>query len=278
MSAMTTLSRRSFAASLSAASLAGALHAAKPNYKIGVQLYSVRQVAAKDLPGTLAGLKKAGFEGVEFAGYYNHSAADIKKFLADNGLLCCGTHTALESVMGDKLKETVEFNKTFGNNKLIVPWIDEKFRANKQGWLDMARKFNEISDRANELGAQVGYHNHDVEFKPMEGALPWDLFFGNTKKEVIMQVDTGNCMHGGADPIPFISKYPGRAWSCHIKEYSKTKEGALIGEGDMKWPQFLAACQKVGKTQWFIVEEESGKYPGLEAVSRSITNLKRLLA
>lgn len=66
----------------------------------------------------------------------------------------------------------------------------------------------------------TGYHNHFTEFAPLDGEMPWDTFFGNTKKEVVMQLDTGNAMHGGADPVPFLKRYPGRALTVHLKEYA----------------------------------------------------------
>jgi sugar phosphate isomerase/epimerase len=73
-------------------------------------------------------------------------------------------------------------------------------------------------------GLQTGYHNHAIEFQPFEpgGELPWDTFFGNTNPQVIMQFDTGNALHGGADALPFLKRYPGRAKSVHLKEYDPT--------------------------------------------------------
>jgi sugar phosphate isomerase/epimerase len=245
--------------------------------KIGVQLYSVRQLAEKDTAGVLAGLAKAGYDGVEFAGFYGHSAADLRKILDANKLLCCGSHTPMEKMLGDEFMKTVEFNKTIGNDKLVVPWLPEKYRSSKQAWTDTAKMFNELSDKCKAQKMRLGYHNHEMEFKAMDGEMPWDTFFKNASKDIIMQVDTGNCMLGGGDPIPYIAKYPGRATTVHVKAFSKTKKDPLIGEDDVDWKKFLASCEKVGKTEWFIVEEESSAYPGLQAVEKSIVNLKKIL-
>ena len=221
---------------------------------IALQLYSVRKDCEKDLPGTIAAVAKMGYQGVEFAGYYGRTAKDLKKLLDDNGLKCVGTHIALETMLGDKLKETVEFNKVLGNKYLICPWMPEERRKNRAGWLECAKLFNEISDKVKPEGMMVGYHNHNFEFKPFDGEAPWDSFFGNTHKEVIMQFDTGNAVEGGGDAIPFLKKYPGRAITVHMKEYSKTNPDALVGEGDMKWKELFHLCETIAGTEWYIIE------------------------
>jgi hypothetical protein len=99
---------------------------AKRQAPIGLQLYSVREDCKRDLPGTIAAVGKMGYDGVEFAGYYDRSAEDLRKMLDDNGLVCCGTHTGLDTLLEDNLAKTIEFNKTLGNKYLIVPGLPEK--------------------------------------------------------------------------------------------------------------------------------------------------------
>ncbi|MCY3018913.1 MAG: sugar phosphate isomerase/epimerase [Planctomycetota bacterium] len=243
---------------------------------IGVQLYSVREDCKKDLPGTLKAIAKMGYVAVEFAGYYGYSAADLRKLLDENKLKCCGTHTGLDTLADDKLQATIEFNKTIGNRYLIVPWIPEELRKTKADWQKIAQRFNELAAKVRPHHMSVGYHNHHVEFSPLEGEMPWDTFFSTAKPEVIMQVDTGNCMHGNGDPVPFVSKYPGRAITVHLKEYSKTNDKALIGEGDVKWAEFFTLCETVGKTRWYIVEQESYAYPPLECIDRCLQVLRKM--
>jgi hypothetical protein len=104
--------------------------AARP-LSIGVQLYSVREDCKRDLPGTIAAVAKMGYMGVEFAGYYDRSAKDLRKMLDDNGLVCCGTHTALDTLLGDNLSATIEFNKILGNKYLVVPSLPDKYRNSR---------------------------------------------------------------------------------------------------------------------------------------------------
>ena len=246
--------------------------AASKKIPVGLQLYSVREQCKTDLPGTLAAVSKIGYKGVEFAGYHGRSAKELRKLLDDNGLVACGTHTPYESVLGDKLKETIEFNRTIGNQFLIVPWMSET--QSKQEWLDRAKLFNDIADKVKADGMWVGYHAHAHDFKQIDGVSAWDLFFGNTKPEVVMQLDTSNCREGGADPVAVLKKYPGRARSIHLKAHGGGPE-AVIGEDQVEWKEVFAFCEGKGKTQWYVVEHESGKDP-LDAVKRCFEALKKL--
>lgn len=243
---------------------------------IGLELYSVREDCARDLPGTLAAVAKMGYVGVEFAGYHGRSAQELRKMLDDLGLKCCGTHTGIDTLLGDNLPKTVEFNQTLGNRFLIVPGLPESYRNSRSAWLKTAELFNEISAKVRPQGLYVGYHNHGVEFQPMEGELPWDTFFSNTVSDVVMQIDFGNAMHGGGDPIPCLTKYPGRALTVHLKEFSATNDKALLGEGDVPWQEVFRLCETVGKTQWYIVEHETYAYPPLECVDRCLQNLRKM--
>ena len=244
--------------------------------QIGLQLYSVREDCKRDLPGVIAAVAKMGYMGVEFAGYYDRAAKVLRKMLNDNGLVCCGTHTGLDTLLGDNLARTIEFNQTLGNKYLVVPGLPGKYRSSHQAWLDTAKLFNELAEKVKPHGMLVGYHNHSHEFTAMDGELPWDTFYGNTKQDVIMQLDVGNAIHGGVDPLPYLYRYPGRAITVHVKEFSKTNKKALIGEGDVSWKAFFALCRAVGGTEWYIVEQESYAYPPLECVERCLKNLRKM--
>jgi sugar phosphate isomerase/epimerase len=278
------ISRREFvnktvvgALAAAAASEAAGLLAAAGGKKIpiGLQLYSVRNECEKDLPGTVAAVAKMGYKAVEFAGYYGRDAKTLRKLLDDSGLKCCGTHIGLETLLGENLPKTVEFNQTLGNKFLIVPGLAEKYHNSRKAWQETADLFNELADKVKPHGMRVGYHNHTIEFQPMEGELPWDTFFGRTKPAVVMQFDTGNAMQGGGDPTVYLAKYPGRAATVHIKPFSKAKPNALIGEDELPWPEIFRLCETKGGTEWYIVEYESDAYPPLISVEKCLQVLKR---
>jgi sugar phosphate isomerase/epimerase len=247
-----------------------------PRIPIALQLYSIREDCKKDLPGSLAAVAKMGYEGVEFAGYYGRSAAELRKMVDDLGLKVAGTHIGLDTLLGDQFAATVEFNQAIGNKFLIVPGLSEERTKSRAAWLETAGIFNEIVDKLNPLGMYTGYHNHHTEFKPLDGEMPWDTFFGNTKKDVVMQIDAGNALHGNADPVPFLERYPGRALTVHLKEYSKGNDKAIIGEGDVRWNDLFRICETTGSSQWYIVEQESYAFPPIECVDRCLKVLKSM--
>jgi len=239
----------------------------------GLQLFSVRGECGKDLPGTVAAVAKIGYKGVEFAGYYGRDAKTLRKMLDDNGIVCCGTHIGFDAIWGANLDKTVEFNQTLGNKFLIVSSMNPK---TKQDWLDKAKQFNEVAEKLVPLGMWCGYHNHSAEFKAVDGEKPWDIFFGNTRKEVVMQFDVGNAKGSGGDAVEYLKKYPGRALTLHVKPWSKSNPKAVVGEDELPWKEIFELCETTGDTQWYIVEYEVGGVPALEAVEKCLQGMKKM--
>jgi len=278
-----TMNRRQFlqtSAGLTAASLlsgCGKSVTRKKEIPVALQLYSVRGECAKDFPATIAAVAEMGYRGVEFAGYYDYPARDVRKMLDDNGLKCAGTHTALNTVQPDALEATIEYNQILGNRYLIVPWLSEEQRNTKAIWMQHCALFNELSETLKPHGMMIGYHSHDFDFKPVEGVIPWDLLAASTTDDVILQLDTANCASAGADPLAYLKKYPGRAITIHLKEHSAAKTDAMLGQGDIPFPAILRECRTNGGTEWFIIEEEKDAIPPMEAAKICHDNLMTLL-
>jgi sugar phosphate isomerase/epimerase len=277
------ISRRSFlitgAAGLAATGLVPAgLRAAEGGLSkkipIGLQLYSVRRQCEKDLPAVLKAVGEMGYQGVEFAGYYGRTAEELRKLLDANRLVCCGTHIGVETLLGDALKKTIEFNKTLGNKYLIVPGMPGPRTGSRQAWLDNAKLFNELADKVKGLGMRVGYHAHGGDFKKYDGETAWDILYSNAKPEVVMQLDTGNCLDGGGDPVAVLKKFPGRATTIHLKEFGGEAR-AVIGEGVVKWKEIFELCE-AGGTEWYIVEHERGGRDVVGDVKRCLEALHKM--
>jgi len=245
----------------------------KKRIPIGLQLYSVRRECKKDLVQTVEAVARMGYDAVEFAGYYGRDAKALRKLLDDNGLKCCGSHIGVGSFVGDNLARTIDFHKTLGNRFLICPGLPRKYRASRQAWLDTAKLFDETAAKLKPHGLRCGYHNHSVEFKPLGGEMPWDTFFGNTSKDVVMQLDVGNCMGGGGDPVAILKKYPGRAATLHCKE---SGGGGVVGAGKAPWKEILALCAAAGGTEWYIVEFGGSPHGVFECARRSLENLRKM--
>jgi len=251
---------------------------------VGLQLYSVRHDLAADMPGTIKAAAAMGYDGVEFFGPPQHSAAELKAVLDEAGLVCCGWHVPFNLMQPDTLAETIAFHQALGNNKLIVPGIPADLRQSRADWLKLAEQFNQLAATLADHGMITGYHNHHIEFELLDGEKPWDTFFGHTDQAVSMQLDTGNAISGGGDALAIIKQYPGRSVTVHLKPYSASLAEEdrhagfrpLIGEDETDWAALFEACETVGGTEWYIIEYESDAYPPLEAVDRCLQAMRAL--
>jgi sugar phosphate isomerase/epimerase len=249
---------------------AGAVPVVAKQIAVGLQLYTVRAECRADFAGTLEQVAKLGYQGVEFAGYEGKSAREIRKMLDDHGLIICGTHTSYADLQPGKIDATIEFNRIIGNKFVICPSMTGTTREH---WLDKAKEFNALTDKLKIHGMCIGYHAHAHDFQKLEDHIPWDIFFGNTRPEVIMQLDTGNCRAGGADPVAVLNKYPGRVRTIHIKPHGGGPD-AVIGEDKIDWPAVFEFCETRGNTEWYVVEHETSK-PAMETARRMFEAMKR---
>jgi sugar phosphate isomerase/epimerase len=242
---------------------------------VGLELWSVRDECEKNLPGVLKAVAQMGYSAVEPAhSYYGHTAAQWRKLLDENHLKSCGMHLSLAYFDGDGFQKTVEFHKAIGTPYLIASYLDKV--TTMAGIKAAAKRLNEISDRLQPHGMKIGYHCHGADFAKVEGTTPWEAIAENTKSDVIMQMDVGNCLSGGGDPIAMLKKYPGRTVSIHIKDYGG-KPGFVFGEGKVKWDEVFQICETTGGTKVYIVEEEGGAgAAALDAVKRALANVRKL--
>jgi sugar phosphate isomerase/epimerase len=243
---------------------------------VGLQLYSVRDECAKDLPGVLKAVAKMGYTGVEFAGYYGRTADELRKLLDENKLKVYGTHIQLDTLLGDHFEKTVAFNKVIGNKFLCVPWIPDERRNSKAAMVETAKLFSDIAKKLEPHGMVFGYHNHTEEFRPVEGEEPFHTLFRNSDDLVKIQFDIGNALHGGAQAAPYIAKYPGRVVSVHVKDHSKSNDKALLGEGDADWAAIMPLLKGKAGTKWYIIEQESYAFPPLECVEKCLRNFEKM--
>ncbi len=245
---------------------------------IGLQLYTVGGDMRKDAAGTLAKLAQLGYKGVEFAGYPSQDAKAVRKMLDEAGLKCCGSHVGLNTLKGDNFTKSVEFAKTIGNTRLIAPSLFGRFsndaEKDKKMIEETADTLSEIADKLKPEGLRTGFHCHPGEFKKIGDSTVWDIFFTRAKKEVIMQCDLGHMASAGVDPVAYLTKYPGRASTVHVKPSAKNKHGILVGdpEDDLKWPDTFKACETVGGTEWYIVEYDGGS---MEKAEKTIELLRK---
>jgi sugar phosphate isomerase/epimerase len=246
---------------------------------VATQIWPVREEFLKDMPATLQAIARMGYDGVELCYYWPEvwdHAPRIRSLCDGLGLKIAGAHVPWEHTSGDKLKRVIAFSHAVGMTTLIVPALPEELCASRLGLLKAAQALNELARVLEPEGLFPGYHNHTWEFRPIEAELPWDTIFANAVPRVVMQLDIGNALMGGGDPLAALQRYAGRARTIHLKEYAAQDEKALLGEGEVEWEKVFALCESSGATQWYIVEQESGIYPPLECASRCLDNLRAM--
>lgn len=237
---------------------------------VGVQLFCFRHLLEKDFEGTIAKVATLGYDGVEFAGYYDYSATDLKKLLDKHELQCAGAHVGLDSLMGDALQESIDFHGELGNSNLIVAAISEDRRTSKDVVLRTAEEFTAIQEQLTPHGMRTGYHCHAYSFNtPHDGETIWDLLADNTPDDLILQLDTGNAAHGGANLVDVLNGHPDRIASMHVKPYTTGAEepfAPFIGDDSLPWEDIFTLSESVGGIEWYVVEYEDESHPPLEAL------------
>ncbi len=245
----------------------------KAKIPLGLELWSVRHQCEKELPVVLEAVAQMGYASVEMAhSYYGYDAAAWRKLLDDNGLASCGMHMGLRMLEGDNFEKTVEIHKVIGTPYLIIASLPKSKLSSLQGIVEIGNTFNELSERLAPHGMKIGYHCHGGDFAKVEGKTAWEIFGENTCDDVILQLDIGNCLGGGGDPIAMLKKFPGRSVSLHVKDH-----GGVFGEGKVDWKEIFQICETTGGTKQYIIEEEGRKGPeALEVVRRAIENFRKM--
>src|SRR3954451_5706959 len=279
------LSRRSFLGLTAALPFAAAsLASAAKKVPVGLELYSVRDDLAKDLPGTVTAVGKMGYEVVEFyAPYLNWTtdmARDVRKRMDDVGLKCRSTHNNGPSFTPEGLKKAIELNQILGSTHIIMASAPRVTAID--GWKALGDQLTAVAAQLKPLGMATGYHNHQVEWRPLDGQRPMDVLAASTPKDVVLQFDVGTCVEVGEDPIAWIKANPGRIRSVHCKDWGKGEGrgyAVAFGEGDAPWKKIFEAAENKGGVEYYLVEQEIGGPAGsLSMVQRCMDNWKKLRA
>jgi sugar phosphate isomerase/epimerase len=243
---------------------------------IGFQLYTVRGELARSVPDTIKSVAQIGYQGVEFwayAGtpevYQRYSAADLRKILDENGVKCCGMHVTLEALSDEKLERTIRNNQTLGNIYINLVMAPDLMKT-ESGIGELASLLNKVSAKCQPQNMVAGYHCHAFDFAKINGRFAWEILFSQLKPEVNMQLDIGNCLSGGGDPIAMLKEFPGRSWSVHIKEYQdKTFDSDFYKE-------VFHLCETTCATKWYIVEMGGKDGLGFEVPRSAFAKLHSL--
>jgi sugar phosphate isomerase/epimerase len=258
---------------------ASGLTAAK-SIPIGLELYSVREGLKKDPQGTVRAVAQMGYQVVEFYGpYFDWSEAqakDMRTLMDDLGIHCNSTHNDEGNFSASKIEHTKALNLILGSKYVVQAWSDPKPKLD--GWKELAGKLNAASEALAPAGLRVGYHNHDAEWKPVEGKRPIEILAANTKPAVMLQLDVGTCLEAGADPVAWIKANPGRIRSIHCKDWSPDPSvgyKTLFGEGKADWKGIFQAAESVGGVEYYLIEQEGSRFSELETAKMCLESFRK---
>ena len=277
------ISRRKLLSLAAAAAPLVRLKAARKQMPIGIQLYSVRGELRKDLNATVTAVAKMGFDGVEFyAPYFEWDAArakEVRTLLDGLGLKCFSTHNSAKAFEAASLPKAIELNHILGSQSVVMAHPG-KVEGGESGWKKVAENLNKASDILKPAKLSAGYHNHNPEFRPIDGGKsPIAILTANTVKAVKLQLDVANCLDSGGDPVAFLRQNAGRVESLHVKDW--TSEGGkayrvILGDGIGKWGAIFDAAESVGGARYYLIEQEECDHPQMEAAKLSLDAFRKL--
>jgi sugar phosphate isomerase/epimerase len=264
LSAMLPLSLRAFAAT---------------SIPVGLELYSVRNALKDDPMGTVRQVAAMGYQCIEFyAPYFDWTepqTKEMKKLLDDLGVRCYSTHNNSSYFTPDNLKKARDMNLILGSKYLVMSSSQPK--PGLDGWKEVADILNSTAGQLESSGLKTGYHNHELEFTPVDGKRPIEILAKNTKPSIMLQLDIGTCLKAGSDPVAWILANPGRIRSIHCKDWSpEAGKGytVLFGEGSADWKNIFAAAESVGGVEYYLVEQEGSRFSEFDTAKKCLQTFR----
>jgi sugar phosphate isomerase/epimerase len=222
--------------------------------KIGIQVYSLRTRANLDLAGVLAALSKIGYAEVELAGYYGHPASEVRELLDQNHLAAPSGHIGIDFI--EKAPDaTFADARTVGHQWITVPSPSGRLTT-IDNWKRFAGRLNGAATQAKAAGFRFAYHNHDAEFRKVDGVAPWEVLMGETDPSLVAaQIDLYHAVNGGADPLDLIARYGSRIKMLHVKDMSATDRKMVdVGAGTIDFKTIFARAKGI---EHYFVENDN---------------------
>jgi sugar phosphate isomerase/epimerase len=228
---------------------------------IGLQLYTVRDLMKADMPGTLARVASIGYKEVEFAGYFGRTPREVHELLERNHLSSPSSHVPLDSLQN--WQKTLDDAKVVGHKWVTIPFIPQEKRGTLDGWKSFAAQFNRAAAQARSAGLRFAYHNHDFEFKPIDGVKPFDILLSETDPKLVdFEMDLYWVKFAGADPLDYFNRFPHRFPLVHVKDSAGPPDNKMVdvGQGKIDFRAIFAQSGKAG-IKHYIVEHDQPADP-----------------
>lgn len=248
---------------------------------IGLQLYSVRDAAEKDLESVLKSVKDFGYDGVELAGLYGKTPQEIKKLLDDIGLIPISAHVGIYEMRTD-MEKVIHDYKTIGCKYIVIPWLSSEDRMESENADRAVEEITRFAEMALKADIPLCYHNHDFEFVKINGEYAFDILYKKVPN-LLVQQDSCWVKVGGESPVEYLKKYSGRTHLLHLKDFVGSKsennlELRPVGYGVQDFKSIIATANDCG-VKWLIVEQDSPSMDktSLECAKLSIDYIKEVI-
>src|SRR6267143_843124 len=285
---MPEISRREFiknaATSAAAAGFlsigASGLRANPLGMPIGCQTWPVREMIAKDFPGTIKQLAQAGFQSIElcspvgyaeygFAGLVKYSGTELRKILGDAGVTCVSSHFGIKELRENQ-EGRIAWAKDVGLTQMIVPSLDGPAKPSMDDVKRAADEYNRMGELSAKSGIQQGLHNEDFELSMVDGKRTYDLLLELLDPKLVKFQFQVSTISQGYDAADYFTKYPGRFISMHVQGWSaEAKKVTAVGQDNLDWKKIFTAAKKGGIKNYFVEMD-------LELMKASVPYLRNL--
>ncbi|MBB3062510.1 sugar phosphate isomerase/epimerase family protein [Microbulbifer rhizosphaerae] len=226
--------------------------------KVGLQLYTLRDLMAKSVPETLKLAASVGYREVEFAGYFDHKPKVLREILDSEGLTAPSTHAPLESLQKD-FESLIEAAQILGHRYIVVPYLNDEQRGTGiDTYKRLAEQFNILGERCSKAGLKFAYHNHAFEFDKVDDQVPYHVILAETDPQhVYMELDLYWIAKAGKDPLDYFRKHPGRFRLWHVKDMDENGNFADVGQGVIDFRRIFAAADIAGLEHGFVERDHT---------------------
>lgn len=224
--------------------------------RIGIQLYTLRREMERSVETTLARVAKIGYREVEFAGYFDKNPREIRALLERYGLAAPAAHAPFPALR-DGWDRVLDAANEIGHVYVVVAWIPADQRQELDGYRRAAELFNRAGESARAAGLQFAYHNHDFEFVPTAGQIPYDVLLAETDPALVqLELDLYWITNGGHDPFTYFDRYPGRFPLVHVKDMDAGGRMVDVGAGTIDFPAIFARSEQAGIQHYFVEHDQ----------------------
>ncbi len=262
----------------------------RKSFGVGLQLYTIRDAMDADVAGSLKKVSDLGYKYVELASYadgkfYGYEPAEFKKMVEDLGMEIISSHAGVEAtgITTENAQKMADAHAALGVKYCVQPWVNEEDR-NIETYKRMIGDWNQVGQIMKNVGIQFGYHNHNFEFAPMDGLIPYyDIFMPEMDANLItMELDMYWATKAGQDPVEMFNKYPGRFQLFHFKDMAQKSDPfydvikddiTSVGAGLIDFKRIWAARETAGMKFMFVEDDNQGNGKPFEGIGTSVENL-----